>query len=169
MASRGVPTAPSATIRVSRAWAVPKRNSVPEEMDDAGSLGGRQHGPSLRRVPGEGLLADHVLPGGHRFEHDVGVGVRRGGHGHHVDPGKSQGLGQRGGAERNAETFGSRNAVRSGSRPTRAWTVKPAARRARRWVRHPNPVPTTTAPISWPMLSPSYSTARSAKRGPCPS
>ena len=46
-----------------------------------------------------------------------------------------------------------RSAVLAGSRPTRATTSKPAARRARTWVTQPNPVPTTTTPVIGPRSS----------------
>ena len=62
-----------------------------------------------------------------------------------------------------------RSAVFFGSRPTNARTSKPALRSARTWVKHPKPVPTTTAPVTMrdPPTFPRPPTRGSRPSPPC--
>ena len=61
-----------------------------------------------------------------------------------------------------------RSAVLSGSRPTRATTSNPAARRARTWVTHPKPVPNTTTPlIAIPSRTARWSVAAASRAASC--
>ena len=66
-----------------------------EHVHETGGLCGVVHLPSFPSVPGERLFAHHVLPGGDRLEHDVGMCVGRRRHSDEVDVRQQQRLGQR--------------------------------------------------------------------------
>jgi len=87
----------------------------------------------------KGFSADHVLAGGDGGQRDLRVGVGRVAMVTAATPpscnASSTEVSARGMSKSRA-----RSEVRSGSRPTRATTSKPAARRARTWVTHPKPV-----------------------------
>jgi len=68
---------------------------VTDQGHDPGARGGCEHRPRLARIERERLLAQDVLPRGHRFEHHRRMSEGRGGDGHGVDTGQGERLGQR--------------------------------------------------------------------------
>ena len=77
-----------------------------DEVHDARMFGSRQQLAGLGRVAREGLLAQHVLPGGDGLEHEGAVSVRRGGDGDGF--GEGEGVGQRRAGVGDIEALGPR-------------------------------------------------------------
>ena len=113
-------------------------------MPDTSLLGRDLHSEGFVLVPRKGLLAHNVLPRGNGLENERRVGV--GG----VATTTTSAPVNSSASASDVHAFGtSKRAARSavrGIRPTSPTTSKPAPRRAGTCVRHPIPVPRTTAP-----------------------
>ena len=116
-----------ATARASSAWPGAKRNSVPSRWTTPAASAAAQHLARLGQVAGERLLAQHVLAGRDRVEHDLGVRVRWRGDRDDVDVVARERLGDGRSSRAGSPKRSARVAVLSGSRPTSARTSKPAA------------------------------------------
>ena len=132
VAIRGSPISPAGPPGPGGLPGVPAE-LAPEQMDDPGFLGGLEHGPPSVASRAKGFSHITCLPAAMAARAIAawvcgGVAI-----GHRVDPVERQGVVHRGEGP-GISNSAARSAVLAGSRPTRARTSKPAARRARTWV-----------------------------------
>ena len=82
-----------------------------EHVHDAGEFRGIEQHLRLGGVAGERFLAEHMLAGADRFQHERRVRIRRGGDRHRVDAGDRERLGQAGTRVFDPEAFRARRGL----------------------------------------------------------